>query len=316
MTKITPHAPHNAFTVDLEDWFQGLTSTNPQVDKWPALESRVVPATHKLLGILRAHDVRATFFVLGHVADRHPELIREIAAAGHELGVHGYHHRFVYKMKPDEFRQELQQSIDAVIRATGVIPKGHRAPYFSVNAATPWAFAIMSEAGIEYDSSVFPTRSMLYGFPGAPRFPHRIAETGLAEYPASTLALGRYTFPIVGGFYTRALPYTLTRWAIRRLNAEGQPAILYIHPWELDLGQRYDRVTPRERVTHYYGRRGLEAKLHRLFTDFRFAPLGELTMCADVPSADAQSLRSPAAGSDRLYSAHVQHAGHSGILKS
>jgi len=320
MTKMTPRPggsrPRNAFTVDLEDWFQGLTSTNPQVDRWPTFESRVVSATYELLNILRVHDVQATFFVLGRVADQHPELIREVSAVGHELGVHGYYHRFVYKMKREEFRQELQQSIEAVNRAAGVVPKGHRAPYFSVNATTPWAFEIMAEAGIEYDSSVFPTRSMLYGFPGAPRFPYRMEHNGMVEYPASTLAVGRYTLPIVGGFYTRALPYAVTRWAIRRLNAEGHPAILYIHPWELDLGQRYSRVTPRERVTHYYGRRGLEAKLHRLFTDFHFVPLGELAVGADVPSADAQSLRSPADGSGTVYPVQVQHAGHSGILKS
>ena len=291
MRKLSPYTPRNAFTVDLEDWFQGLTSTNPQVGKWPTLESRVVPATRKLLSILHVHDVQATFFVLGHVADRHPDLIGEIRDAGHEIGVHGYFHRFIYKLSPDEFRHELDRAIEAVERAAGVFPKGHRAPYFSVNASTPWAFDALAAAGIEYDSSVFPTRSMLYGYPGAPRFPYRMADSGLVEFPASTLRLGRYTLPIAGGFYTRALPYAVTRWAIRRLNAQGRPAILYIHPWELDLGQDYGKVTPRERITHYYGRRGLEAKLHRLLADFRFARLDELADAPELQSSEVAELR-------------------------
>ncbi len=226
MMQAPPYTPRNAFTVDLEDWFQGLTSTNPQVNKWPALESRVVFATRKLLDILHVHDVQATFFVLGYVADAHPELIGDIRAAGHEIGVHGYYHRFVYKLSPDEFRRELYQAIAAVQRAAGVLPQGHRAPYFSVNAATPWAFDALAEAGIAYDASVFPMRGMLYGFPGAPRFPYRMAQNGLLEFPASTLQWGGRTLPMLGGFYTRALPYAVTRWAIRRLNAQGQPAIL------------------------------------------------------------------------------------------
>ena len=273
---VLPNAPPNAFTVDLEDWFQGLTSTNPQVERWPAFESRVVPATHKLLQILHAHDVQATFFVLGYVADHHPDLIREIRDAGHEIGVHGYYHRFIYRLAPEEFLQDLSAAIEAIERACGVLPIGHRAPYFSVNASTPWVFDYLSAAGMQYDASVFPTRNMLYGYPGAPRFPYRVAGTGLMEFPASTIALGKLSLPISGGFYVRALPYTLVRRAIRRLNAGGQPAVMYIHPWELDLEQDYPHVTARERITHYYGRRGLEAKLCRLLTDFQFVSLSTL----------------------------------------
>jgi polysaccharide deacetylase family protein (PEP-CTERM system associated) len=266
----------NVFSVDLEDWFQGLTSTNPQIERWPSLESRVVQATQRLLAILRTHHVQATFFVLGYVADQHPTLIEQICADGHEIGVHGYYHRFVYRLTPDEFTQELERGIAAIERIIGQRPLGHRAPYFSVNASTPWAFDCMQKVGLQYDSSVFPTRNLLYGFPGAPRFPYRVDGHDLMEIPVSTLRLGGKTLPMLGGFYTRALPYPFTRWAIRQLNQQGQPAITYIHPWELDTGQRYNQVTPRERITHYYGRRGLEAKLHRLFTDFRFTSLGSL----------------------------------------
>jgi len=266
--------PTNIFTVDLEEWFQGLTSTNPQIERWPTLESRVILATQRLLAILRAHDVQATFFVLGYVADQHPALIEQICAAGHELGVHGYYHRFVYQLTPDEFTCELEQGIAAVERITGVRPLGHRAPYFSVNASTPWAFDCMQKVGFQYDSSVFPTRNLLYGFPGAPRFPYHLAAQNLAEFPVSTLRLGGKILPVIGGFYTRTLPYRFTRWAIRQLNRQGQPAITYIHPWEIDTGQRYHQVTARERITHYHGRGGLEAKLHQLLTDFRFTSMG------------------------------------------
>lgn len=271
--------PRHIYTVDLEEWFHGLTSTNGMVERWPEFESRVVYATERLLGILRSHGVRATFFVLGHVADHHPSLIERVLADGHEIGVHGYFHRFVYKMTRDEFCAELDRSIEAVMRVTGVAPIGHRAPYFSVNATTPWAFECMVSRGLRYDSSVFPTRNPLYGYPGAPRFPHfvegvKVEGTELAEFPASTVKVAGTTLPVAGGFYVRALPYPAIRWALRQLERAEQPAVLYIHPWEIDTGQRYPHVTARERLTHYHGRRGLERKLHRLFSDFRFGTMG------------------------------------------
>lgn len=269
-------APVNAFTVDLEEWFQGLTSTNSQVARWDDFESRVVPATQFLLGVLAEHKVRATFFTLGHVADRQPALMESICADGHELAIHGYYHRFVYRLTPGEFDTEVARSIEAVMRVNGEVPHGHRAPYFSVNATTPWAFDVLARNGLRYDSSVFPTRNMLYGFPGAPRLPYRMAEHKLWELPASTVRWAGRTWPISGGFYVRALPYAVTKWALKRLQRASEPAILYIHPWELDLGQHYNQVTPRERITHYHGRRGLAAKLHQLLTDFRFGSMRDL----------------------------------------
>lgn len=266
----------NAFTVDLEDWFQGLTSTNTAVDKWPSLESRVVLATKALLDILRSFEVQVTFFVLGYVADQYPALVEQIKADGHEIGVHGYYHRFVSRLTPDEFAQELERSIKAVERITGEMPLGHRAPYFSINAGMPWVFDLLQANGFRYDSSFFPTRNMLYGFPDAPRFPHRLNGHSLMEFPLSTLRLGGINLPIAGGFYLRTFPYAFIRWGISQLNRRGQPAIMYVHPWELDLGQRYKRVTFRERITHYHGRQRMQHKLHCLFTDFHFGPLRSL----------------------------------------
>lgn len=281
----------NAFTVDLEDWFQGLTSTNPQVDRWPEFESRVESSTARLLDMLRGHGVQATFFVLGYVADRYPRLIEEIADQGHEIGVHGYYHRFVYRQTRDEFARELERSIAAVHRITGEQPRTHRAPYFSINSDTPWVFSVLASQGIQSDSSVFPTRNMLYGYPSAPRYPFRVEGYELIEFPASTIRAAGGTWPMAGGFYVRALPYALTRWAMRRLQSQDMPAIIYVHPWELDTGQKYSKVTARERVTHYHGRRGLEAKLNKLLSDFSFGTLDALHAALQqrgggIPSVD------------------------------
>lgn len=269
-------SPLNAFSVDLEDWFQGLTSTNPQVDRWQHLPGRVVPATQRLLAILRTHEVRATFFVLGHVAESHPELIQSIQADGHEIAVHGYWHYRVSRMTAAEFARELECSVKAIRLITGQMPIGHRAPYFSVNHTTPWAFDVLQEQGFRYDSSIFPIRNGYYGFPGAPRFPYLASRNGLVEFPLSTVRVGGINLPVAGGFYLRMWPYAFVRWAIRHLNHQGHPVILYMHPWELDLAQPPHPVTPRERITHFAGRRGLEAKLGRLFGEFRFAPLQRL----------------------------------------
>lgn len=276
----------NAFTVDLEDWFQGLTSTNPLVERWPAYESRVVPATRKLLKLLHAHDVQATFFVLGYVAERQPDLIAEIVQGGHEIASHGYFHRFVYKLTPNEFLEDIVRTNEVIQQACGVYPKGYRAPYFSVNASTPWLYEYLAAAGMVYDASIFPTRNMLYGWPQAPKYPFREARTGLLELPSTTIRIGALLAPVSGGFYMRALPYAFVRWALERVNGSGQPAIIYVHPWELDTGQDYPYVTARERVTHYHGRRGLESKLKRLFSDFSFTSISQLMGTIDAPTID------------------------------
>jgi polysaccharide deacetylase family protein (PEP-CTERM system associated) len=297
----------NAFTVDLEEWFQGLTSTNPLLEQWDSFESRVVPATRRLLDILRLHQVQVTFFVLGHVADRYPALIETIRAEGHEIGVHGYSHRFVWRLTPAEFACELERSIAAITHITGERPLGHRAPYFSINATTSWVFAVLQAQGLRYDSSIFPTRNPLYGYPGAPRFPYRVKGYELIEFPLSTARLGGANWPIAGGFYLRALPYAIVRWSISRLNRQGQPAIMYIHPWELDLGQRYNRITWRERITHYHGRSRLEDKLHRLLSDFQFGPLRNLLGIGDWGLEISNATQSPISNLQSPIATDVNH---------
>lgn len=275
----------NAFTVDLEDWFQGLTSTNAQPNNWDRYESRVEANTERLLTLLAEHDIEATFFVLGRVAERHPKLVRRIDAAGHEIAVHGYWHQRVHRLSPELFAAELDRAIAILKPLIGQPVIGHRAPYFSINKQSLWALEILSEKGFHYDSSFYPTRNMLYGFPEAPRFPHRLGGGNrLVEFPVSTARWLGITWPIGGGFYVRALPYPVIRAGIRQLNRQGQPAIIYVHPWELDTEQRYNQVTLRERVTHYHGRKSLEKKLRRLFTEFQFTSLRNLAALGQTRS--------------------------------
>jgi polysaccharide deacetylase family protein (PEP-CTERM system associated) len=288
----------NALTVDLEDWYQGLTSTSRHLERWPSYEDRVVESTQKLLALLDRAAVRATFFVLGYVADEFPGLVRSVAEAGHEIALHGYHHRLISHLTRDELRADLLRGRAAVESASGQQVTGFRAPMFSINRATLWALELLLEMGFRYDSSLFPTRNMLYGFPGAPRFPYRPfvalgdldratisgnAESGagphpweFVEFPPSTVRLFGINWPVAGGFYTRLLPYPLLRSALRRLNREGHPAILYVHPWEFDPDQPRPHPTPRERLTHYSNLHLTESKWSALLRDFCFAPLRDL----------------------------------------
>jgi polysaccharide deacetylase family protein (PEP-CTERM system associated) len=181
------------------------------------------------------------------------------------------------QLTPAGFREDLDTSREIIQQASGTLIKGFRAPQFSIDRRCLWAFQVLTDAGYQFDSSVFPARSWLYGYADAPREPYRPLKNGdLVEYPLATVRLGTLTLPAVGGVYTRLLPYRLIRWAILRLNKEGIAAILYLHPWELDLAQPRIPVNPRERLTHYGLRSSLAPKLQRLWRDFHFAPLGEV----------------------------------------
>jgi polysaccharide deacetylase family protein (PEP-CTERM system associated) len=274
----------NAFTVDLEDWFQGLTSTNVHPENWGNLEARLELNTNRLLGLLAEYNVRATFFVLGNVAERYPDLIRRIDAAGHEIGVHGYWHLMVHRLNREHFAEEMDHALERLRPLVSRPIIGHRAPYFSINGQCLWALDVLHEKGFHYDSSFFPTRNMLYGYPDSPRFPHRREQNQLIEFPVSTARWLGITWPIAGGFYVRSLPLTIVKAGIRQLNRQGQPMILYMHPWEMDTGQHYSAVTFRERITHYHGRAGLERKLRGLLSEFRFGPLAELIPAVMAPA--------------------------------
>src|SRR5881296_647064 len=229
------HSPNvtNALTVDFEDWYQGLEIPHTE---WTGYEDRIVVTGRRLLGLLDDARVRATFFVLGHVAERHPEIVREIAAAGHEIGTHGYSHTFVYKQTPEVFREELRRAVGTLEDLSGQPVLGHRAPFFSITKDSLWAFEILAELGIRYDSSVFPVLNYRYGIPDAPRWPYEVRTrvTMLKEFPISTWQILGHNVPIAGGAYFRIYPYALTRRGLQAINRQGRPVTFYLHPWELD----------------------------------------------------------------------------------
>ena len=262
----------NAFTVDLEDWFHGI-ELDP--GDWARQEPRLAIGTRRLLELLAAAEVRATFFVLGAAAEAAPDFVREIAAQGHEIATHGYGHEFVYRLGPEAFRADLERSLEVLGGLVDTPIRGFRAPYFSIVRGTEWAFEVLQSCGIQYDSSVFPVRNYRYGIPDAPRWAHRITPEML-ELPPSTWRLAGRNLPIAGGAYFRLFPYTLIRFGLRRVNAEGQPAVFYLHPWELDPGQPRLPLPRRVAVTHYHNLMGTERRLQRLLSEFRFATAAEV----------------------------------------
>ena len=270
----------NAMTVDVEDYFH-VSAFEDVVRRadWDSYERRVVVNTRRLLDIFARADVRATFFVLGWVADREPALVRAIVAGGHELASHGYAHRLIYEQGPGAFRDDIRRAKALLEQIGGVAVRGYRAPSFSVTPRSRWALDVLLEEGYTYDASIFPIRHDRYGMPGAPRHPHHQRTSGgvLAEAPATTVALGPMTMPAAGGGYFRIFPYAFTRWAIRRVNQhERRPAIVYLHPWEVDPGQPRLRASRLSRFRHYTNLRRTEPRLERLIRDFRFAPLGDV----------------------------------------
>lgn len=271
----------NAFSVDVEDWYQ--VSDFEEVvafSAWDRFESRVTRNTERVLGLLAEHGVKATFFILTWNAERHPGLVRRIADAGHEIASHGYRHRLIYEQTPMEFRDDVSRSKKILEDIVGRPVLGYRAPSFSLTRASLWALDILLECGIRYDSSIFPVRDRLYGIPHARRFPFVIRADGdrtLVEFPMSTARAASRNWPLGGGAYLRLFPYRYMRWGIRRVNREGQPALVYVHPWELDPHQpRITAAGKRGFSTHYINLHRTEARLRRLLKDFAFAPIREV----------------------------------------
>jgi len=266
----------NAFTVDFEDWYQGLEIPASQ---WDGFEDRIPRSGRKILSVLAQAGVRGTFFVLGAVAERHPELVREIADAGHEIATHGWSHTLVYRMSPEAFRAELKRSIQLLEDLAGQRIVGHRAPFFSITRQSLWALDILGELGIRYDSSIYPVLNYRYGIEDAPRWPYStLGQFPVAEFPISTWRVLGRNLPIAGGAYFRIYPYALTRFAFRSLNRAGGAAVFYIHPWELDPTHPRIRVPRRVALTHYANLKATEGRLVRFLRDFRFAPAREVLL--------------------------------------
>lgn len=272
----------NAFSVDVEDWYQ-VSDLEAVVDRasWDRQESRVGRSTDRILALLADAGVRATFFVLAWNAERHPDIVRTIAAAGHEVASHGYAHRLIYEQTPDAFRADVTRAKKLLEDVTGHAVLGYRAPSLSITPRSEWALDVLIDAGFRYDSSVIPIRDALYGHPAAGRFPYVIREAGgrrLVEFPITTARVLGRNLPLGGGGWLRVFPYAYFRWGMRRVNRrERQPAVVYIHPWEIDAGQpRLRTAGKRGFSTHYVGLAGTEAKLRRLLREFRFAPLRDV----------------------------------------
>jgi polysaccharide deacetylase family protein (PEP-CTERM system associated) len=259
----------NALSVDVEDWFQvGAFEGVIGRDRWDSLERRVERNGHAVLDLFAEAGVKATFFTLGWVAERHPGLIRRAAEAGHEIASHGWDHKRVFTLGEAGFRADLRRAHAAIAEASGVEPGGYRAPSFSIDARTPWAHRVLAEEGYAYSSSVAPIVHDHYGWREAPRFAHRpLADAGLIELPVTTVELAGRRFAAGGGGFFRLLPYALSSWAIGRVNeAEGRPAVFYFHPWEIDPGQPRVAGAPlKSRLRHYSRLSAMRPKLLKLF---------------------------------------------------
>ena len=270
--------PLALLSVDIEDYFQVEAFADRIArDTWASYASRVEDNTRRILDLFDEFGVKATFFVLGWVVERHPALLQEITRRGHEIACHSWLHRLIFKLTPDEFREDTHRAKQLIENAAGCAVYGYRAPSFSVVRQSLWALDILAELGFHYDSSVFPIRHDVYGMPDAPRVPFRVdtAAGPLAEFPMTTFRwMGGRNLPIGGGGYLRIFPFALTRLGVRRAMNDGVPLITYVHPWEVDPGQpRIDgRLT--SRLRHYTNLKETANRLRKLnemvsFTSFR-----------------------------------------------
>jgi polysaccharide deacetylase family protein (PEP-CTERM system associated) len=267
----------NALTVDVEEYFHpnamdGVVAPS----QWDAMPSRVEANTHRVLDLLDEHQVHATFFLLGWVAERWPALVVEISRRGHEVACHGFAHRLVYRLGPERFRTDVASARARLEDLIGQPVAGFRAASYSIVDATLWALDILIEQGFSYDSSIFPIRHDLYGIPTFSRVPVTVRRPAgeILEIPPSTVRVFGRNWPVAGGGYLRLFPYWVTRQAIRRLNErEGVPGMVYVHPWELDVDQPRLPASRRARLRQYANLRQTEPRLRRLLREFRFAPV-------------------------------------------
>jgi polysaccharide deacetylase family protein (PEP-CTERM system associated) len=268
----------NALTIDVEDYFHvsGFADT-VRPEQWTGMASRIEANTHRVLDILADADVRATFFVLGWVAEHFPRLVQAIQEAGHEIGCHSYAHRLIYNQTPDEFRADLRRARVVIEDATGQPVAAYRAPSFSLTLQSLWALEILVEEGFRYDSSIYPTHHDRYGLTESPLEPYRLglAAGELWEYPMPVWRCFGYPLPVGGGGYFRLYPYALTRFCLNAINRDGRPFAAYVHPWEVDPDQPRVQASRLAGFRHYVNLRRTETRLARLLRDFAFGPLSD-----------------------------------------
>jgi polysaccharide deacetylase family protein (PEP-CTERM system associated) len=272
--------PINGLSVDVEDWFQvGAFETVIDRSTWNGLSTRVERNCDAILEMFAEADVYATFFTLGWVAQRHPHLMRRIAAAGHEIASHGWDHRRIFQMDRASFSLDLIKARQVLEDTSGSLVTGYRAPSFSIDQRTPWAFEVLAEQGYAYSSSVAPIAHDHYGWPEAPRFAFRpLPGSDLLEIPVTTATFAGRRLAAGGGGFFRVLPYGFSRWAVRQVNRrDGQPAVFYFHPWEIDPDQpRVPHAPLRSRLRHYTNLAGMADKLRKILGEFRWGRMDVL----------------------------------------
>jgi polysaccharide deacetylase family protein (PEP-CTERM system associated) len=282
----------NAMTVDVEDYFQ-VSAFDGVVSRasWDSRESRVCANTERLLDLLAEANVQATFFVLGWVAERFPRLVQRIASGGHELASHGFEHRLVYSQTSREFRDDLRRARVTLEQAGGCPVVGYRAPSYSIVRSSLWALDVLIDEGYRYDCSIYPIRHDRYGIPDWRRDVHRIDRRAgsIWELPGSTIRVGNANLPMGGGGYFRLLPYGWTRHGIRRLNAANQPAIFYLHPWEIDPAQPRIPAGRLSRFRHYANLDATERRLRRLVAEFPFGRVSDVLANTAASQGAAQA---------------------------
>ena len=268
----------NALTIDVEDYFQ-VSAFAPYIrrDEWDTRECRVERNVGRILELLSQQDIKATFFTLGWLAERYPQLVRAIVAGGHELASHGYGHERASDLSCDAFTQDVTRAKKLLEDLGGQPVLGYRAPSFSIGTANLWAFDVLAETGHQYSSSVYPIKHDHYGMPDSPRFAYRLAN-GLLEVPVTTLRVMNRNLPSSGGGYFRLLPYALSRWMLRKVNREDrESAVFYFHPWEIDPGQpRVAGIDAKTRFRHYVNIERTEGRLQSLMQDFRWGRMDQI----------------------------------------
>lgn len=264
----------NAMSIDVEDYFQ-VSAFAPHIrrEDWDTLPCRVERNVDVILGLLDEANAKATFFTLGWIAERYPQVVRRIVDDGHELASHGYGHQRASDLTPEQFRDDITRAKQLLEDLGGVDIRGYRAPSFSINRKNWWAVEELKNAGYVYSSSIYPVRHDHYGMPDAPRFPHRPnGAAGILELPPTTVPLMGRNWPAAGGGWFRLLPYSMSRWMLNRVNdRDHAPCMFYFHPWELDAGQpRQSGLSARTRFRHYVNLQRMPGRLRQLLTDFEW----------------------------------------------
>ena len=269
-------------SVDVEDYFMvEAFAGSVSRDSWDSWPSRVEMSTRRALDLFDQYDVKGTFFFVGWVANKFPDLVREVHSRGHELACHSYWHRMVYSMTPEEFRQDTRDAVRAIEDAAGVKVYGYRAPSWSITRESLWALDILAEEGFTYDSSIFPIHHDLYGVPNGQRFPytHQLKNgRSLGEFPPTTVRWMGQNLPAAGGGYLRIFPLEYTHWVFRKIQEDRERVVVYFHPWELDPEQPRMREKLKSRLRHYTNLGDMKNRLELLLQTYAFQPLGELVV--------------------------------------